>query len=455
MLTREEAKRISDKVIFFSKTKKNGARLADEAEVIITSYTRSLTRYANNAITQNVHENETTELVVRLIKSGKVARATTNKIDDTSLKNLVVATAEAIKYQKPDKKMLPLPAKQSYQARDNYSENTVSFGPHDRAEAIRLAVAECEKRGLNGSGTFSNTASSISVANSRGVFAYHQESEGEFALTALTTDSSGWARNQHKDVKQINPLAVTKIALDKALKSQNPVAQPAGKYTVILEPAAVSEFLLFMAWRGLGALSYLEDRSFLSDKLGQKVMGDNITILDNVYHPQTMGAPFDFEGMPKKEVVLIEKGIAKNVVLDRETARRLKTTTTGHALPQPNSFGPLPSNLVLQPGDSSLEEMISSCDAGILVTQFHYTNLVEPMELILTGMTRNGTFLIENGRISKGIKNMRFTESVLKAFSNVEQISRETKYQNAFFGGGFVVPALKIRNFNFSSETKF
>lgn len=455
MLMHEEAKKITDKVFSYCKIKKNGKRLVDEAEVILGNSDQSLTRYANNVITQNVHESNTTELIVRLIKGGRVARATTNKIDEASLKKLVLDTAELIRYQKQDQKILPLIRKQTYHPVDNYVEKTTSFSVHDRVEAIRIAVSECEKRGLTASGIFSNGAGVLVIANSKGVFAYHKETQSEITLTALTSDSSGWANDQHKDVTQINPLSVARTAIDKALGSQNPVALPAGHYTVIFEPAAVTNFLLFMSWRGFSALPYQEGRSFLSGKMGKQVLGSNITIVDNVYHPQSLGASFDFEGMPKKEVILIEHGIAKNVVYDRETALKAKTFSTGHALPQPNAHGPAPSNLILMPGDSSLEKMIKSTQNGILVTQLHYTNLVEPMQLILTGMTRNGTFLIENGHVTKGIKNMRFTESIVKTLSNVETISKESKYDNAFFGGGFVVPALKVRDFNFSSETKF
>jgi len=455
MLTREEAKQLTDKIFSYGRKKINGKKAADEIEVILLNYNQSLTRYANNVITQNVHESEITDLTVRLIKGGKVARAATNKLDDESLKKLISDTAELVSYQKADRKMLPLPKKQVYREVDAYVEKTGQVSPHDRTESIRMAVGECEKHGLNGSGIFSNGVSCVAIANSHGLFAYHKGSEAEFSLTALTNDSSGWAKAHHKDASHINTLAVARQAIDKALKSQNPVSLPAGHYTVILEPAAVSNFMLFMALRGLGALTFQEGRSFLSGKMCKQVMGGNISIMDNVYHPQAMGAPFDFEGMPKKEVVLIEKGIAKNVVYDRETALKAKTVTTGHGLPQPNAYGPMPTNLILGTGDSSIDEMIGSTKKGVLVTEFHYTNLVEPMQLVLTGMTRNGTFLIENGQITKGIKNMRFTESVVKALSNVEMISRESKYQNAFFGGGFVVPELKINDFNFSSETKF
>jgi predicted Zn-dependent protease len=211
-----------------------------------------------------------------------------------------------------------------------------------------------------------------------------------------------------------------------------------------------------MAVHGFGALAYQEGRSFLSGKLGKKFMGENINISDDIYHPMVRGMPFDFEGMPKKKVSLIEKGVARGVVYDRLTAKKGKTHSTGHGLPQPNSHGPLPGALILHPADSSVAEMIASTKKGLLVSEFHYTNVLDPLKLIITGMTRNGVYLIENGVITKSVKNMRFTESVLAALSNVELISRDAELQKGIFGGGgFVAPALKINNFNFSSETKF
>lgn len=455
MLSQLQIKQIADKIFSYSRAKQHGTRLADEAEMILVNYNQFLTRYANNMITQNVHESNGVELIVRLIKNGKVARATTNKTDNASLQKLVEDTAELSRHQKRDKNILSLASKQTYQPVDACVEKTAQVSPHDRVEAIRMAVGECEKYGFKASGIFSNSASVLGIANSRGLFAYHPSTEAEFTCTALTESSSGWAKEQNKDVSQINPLATARTAIDKAHRSEDPRALPAGRYTVILEPAAVTDFLLFMAFRGVGALSYQEGRSFMSGKLGKKIMGENVTIIDNTYHPQTIGIPFDFEGIPKKKVVIIDKGIARNVVYDRETARKAKTKTTGHALPQPNPYGPMPGNLILKSGDSTLEELIKSTKKGILVTKFHYTNIVEPMQLVLTGMTRDGTFLIEDGKITRGVKNMRFTESVIKAFSNVELISKDSKYQSAFFGGGFVVPALKINNFNFSSGTKF
>jgi predicted Zn-dependent protease len=231
---------------------------------------------------------------------------------------------------------------------------------------------------------------------------------------------------------------------------------PPGAYVVVLEPAAVTDILEFMAWFGFGGLGFVEGRTFMAGKLGQKVLGDNITILDDAYHSLQQGLPFDFEGLPRQRLTLVENGVAKAVVHDRVTARRAQTQTTGHALPQPSAEGPYPLDLVLSSGNSSVEEMISSTERGILVTRFHYTNLVEPMDLVLTGMTRDGTFLIEKGKVAAPLKNLRFTQSVVEALREVELISREQKTTHSDWGpGSYTAPALKIRRFNFSSGTQF
>ncbi len=451
MLTQEQAKKIARKI--FSYAKAGGGNR--QAEVFINEHTNALTRFANNVITQNVHTDQLISVTLRVIHNGKTARVSTNQLDDKSLKSLVERAFELAQHQKKDPKMLGLTTPQKYQPIDKYSEYTASLSPQDRLAAVRVAVDKCASENLLGSGTFTNSSGVFILANSKGLFAFHKGSSAQFALTVINGDATGWASDVSYDAKQIDLPAITQIAIDKAVKGSDLADIPSGRYTVILEPAATGGLLGLMAGIGFGALRYHEGRSFLSGKLGKKIMSDKITIVDDAYHSLSQGMPFDFEGVPKKKIVLIDQGVARNIVYDRETAKKAKTQSTGHALPQPNAIGPVPTNMIMQPGKNSLSEMIKSTKRGILVTQFHYTNVLEPMKLLLTGLTRNGTFLIENGNITKGVKNMRFTESVVNAFSNVEMISKDLKCQHAFFGGGFVTPALKIKDFNFSSKTGF
>ena len=195
--------------------------------------------------------------------------------------------------------------------------------------------------------------------------------------------------------------------------------------------------------------------SFVSGAAGRQVFTDAITLEDNAFHSPGEGIPFDYEGMPRKRVTLIDKGVFKGAVYDRETAARWGQECTGHALPQPNSIGPIPSNLVLAAGNDSYEDILAGTERGVLVTQFHYVNLIDPRTLLLTGMTRNGTFLIEGGRIKRPLKNLRFTESVVQALNRVDGVSRDAVLASGFFGGSVVVPAMRIRDFNFTSATAF
>jgi predicted Zn-dependent protease len=277
----------------------------------------------------------------------------------------------------------------------------------------------------------------------------------------MSDGASGYANFVSRNIEDIDVKRTSEEAAEKCLRSKNPREIEPGEYEVILEGYAVSDLLLFLGHLGFGALSVQEGRSFMSNKFGQKITGENITIWDDGLNPESFAVPFDFEGVPKKKVILIEKGIAENVVYDSYTAGKEGKNSTGHALPLPNTCGPMPLNLFLKNGEATKEEMISSTKRGLLVTRFHYTNVVEPMKTIITGMTRNGTFLIEEGKIKGPVKNLRFTESVLKALSRVSMISKETKLASEGtiygrrFATGSVVPAIKVDKFNFSGATQF
>ncbi len=448
MIEKHEIQQIAQKVIDFS--------TADETEAILMVETEALTRFANNIIHQNVAE-ESHSLLIRTIIDRKVGAAATNLFDDESLKRAVDTAINVAKLQKDDPELLPLPEKQTYRELPHpYEEVTMDFSPMDRAQTVAQIVKSCEPHGLTAAGAFSTAASSLAIANSKGVFAYQKGTDAALSLTVLGENSSGWAQVQDRNVRNIDPRKLTDIAIAKALKSKDPVEISPGEYTVVLEPAAVTDLVLFMAFLGFGAQKYQEGRSFMVGKLGTKIVGDNLTIIDNAYDPRLDGFSFDLEGMPKQKVALIENGVAKNLVYDRKTAKKDKVKTTGHALPQQfSSAGPLPLHLLVQGGDSSLEHMIASTEKGIYVTHLHYTNVVDPMKAIITGMTRDGTFLIEDGKIKCGIKNLRFTESILKAFSNVELMSKELTKCKLFGDMGILVPAMKISHFTFSSATEF
>ncbi len=447
MYNEEQIRDIGERLLKFSN--------ADETEVLIFAGESALSRFGENEITQNVAKTELS-LSVRIQHNNRVVRLSTNKTDDDSLKKLIENAMEIIAFQKEDPALIPMTDKQEYSPIANsYFEETANFSPKDRADAIKRGVDICAAKELEAAGIFKNGVSTICIMNSKGVYGYSKVTNADYSITAIKGNNAGWAEKIVKDVRDIKSEEITNIAVKKAIEGQNPADIEPGKYTVVLEPAAVTDFLSFMAYLGFGALPFLENRSYFSGKTGQKVFGDKITITDDAYDERSVGIPFDFEGMPKKRVVLIENGIFKTVVYDRKTAKIAGVESTGHSMPQPNSYGPMPMNLVLTPGTSSIDEMIESTEKGLLITHFHYTNVVNPKEMIITGMTRDGVFLIENGKVTKPVKNMRFTEAIPNMFNNVEMIGKETILHSAFFGGGFVVPGLKINNFTFTSKTEF
>jgi PmbA protein len=435
---------------------KQAMSLADGSavEVLLATQQDGLTRFGNNVVSQHI-ETGNTELVIRIQQGKRQGRASCNQFDRASLERMIKKAAQIASVQREDPALLPVPKPQKYQSLSHYVPETLAVTPDEKVERLHQAIAPCLKQKTTAAGIFSHGLQAIGVANSNGLFAYNAYTSSSFGVTVMTKDSSGWAEATHQSIASIHPDRLTAQALHKALSSRHPKSLPPGEYDVILEPAAVAELLLFMAWEGFGALPYLEGRSFVSGKMGQKVLSERVTIVDDAYHDQTIGLNFDYEGMPRRRVVLIDRGIAKAVVHDRKTAKVAGTETTGHALPQPNTSGPMPLNLMLIGGDSSVDEMIAETDRGLLITHFHYTNIIDPVTLAITGMTRDGIFLIRKGKIQYPVKNLRFTESVVKAFNQVEALGRETVYAHAFWGGGIVAPAVKIRGFNFSSATRF
>lgn len=423
-------------------------------EVLLAMQKEGLTRFGNNVVSQHI-ETGNTELVIRVQSGKRQGRASCNQFDRATLERTVKKAVQIAFVQPEDPALLPFPEPQEYRPLSHFVPATPAVTPDEKVDRIRRALEPCKKKKTTAAGIFTNEMQAVGVANSNGLVAYHAYTSAGFGVTVMAKDSSGWAEATQRNIQDVHPEQLTAVALEKALAGRNPKALPPGEYDVILEPAAVAELLLFMAWEGFGALPYLEGRSFVSGKLDQKILNEKVVIMDDVYHPQTLGLNFDYEGMPRRCVLLVDRGVAKAVVHDRKTAKEAGAESTGHALPQPNTNGPMPLNLMLAGGDASVDEMIAGTDRGLLITHFHYTNMLDPIPLMITGMTRDGVFLIQKGKIKHPVKNFRFTESVVKAFNQVVALGRETAYAHAFWGGGIVCPAAKIRGFNFSSATRF
>jgi predicted Zn-dependent protease len=297
----------------------------------------------------------------------------------------------------------------------------------------------------------------IFVANSLGMRAYHRTTVAHVMTVVMGENSSGYAAAASRDVTELDPEAVARTAVDKALRSQNPTEIEPGAYTVILEEEAVADMVRTLSSIGLGALAVQEGRSFMGGNFGKTITGDNITIWDDGHDPRGLVLPFDFEGVPKQAVTLIENGVAKAVVYDSYTAgREPGKRSTGHSRPAPNTMGPVPMNLFMAPGQATKEEMLAATERGIWVTRFHYTNPAHRLKTVLTGMTRDGTWLIEKGEIVRPLKNLRFTQSILEAFDRAEMLGSELKLIKAGWGSlATCVPAAMIREFNFTGTTEF
>ncbi len=321
------------------------------------------------------------------------------------------------------------------------------------------------KNKVTTAGIYSNSESGEGIFNSRGLASWHQQTLAEISITMLAEDSSGWQKSNSPDMRNLDPARLAETAAQKAVESVHPREIAPGKYTVILEPAAVLDIVGFMFWDFSG-VAILDQRSFLNDRIGTQLFGENINICDDVAHPLQAGSPFDGEGMRRQRVQLVERGVVKRVVYARGTAQKMKRSEyagkvgaiepTGHGFPLPNEVGEMPMNIVFGGPEKpqGVEQMIASTERGVLVTRLWYIREVDPYEKIVTGMTRDGTFLVENGKIQCGLRNFRFNQSLISMLSNVEAMSVPARAsgEESF---DMVVPTMKVREFNFTEATKF
>jgi predicted Zn-dependent protease len=425
---------------------------ADETEVHLDVTSDALTRFANNTIHQNVAEQSLT-ISVRTVLDGRTARATTNKTDEESLRRVIAASRALARSQPKNPHLLPMPGPQTYSRVQRCFEATAAATPADRARAVRNVCALADKNQQTAAGIFSTGAMQSAIANSQGLFASYTQTRAELSVTMLEKDSSGWAKANTPNVADIQPMELAARASQKAARSRAPRELAPGRYTVILEPPAVLDLVGFFFYDFAGT-SVHDQRSCLTKRMGKQVMGGNISLWDDFSHPLQLGAPFDGEGLPRQKVPLVNRGVPENLVYSRASAKRMHKNPTGHGFPLPNEWGEAPMNLVFAGGDSSVEEMVASTDRGILVTRLWYIREVDPYEKVLTGMTRDGTFLIESGRIAGGIRNFRFNQGLLEMLSNVEQLGPvvQATGEEAF---EMVVPAMKVRDFHFTEVTKF
>ncbi|MBI4494236.1 MAG: TldD/PmbA family protein [Chloroflexi bacterium] len=422
---------------------------ADQTEVLLMGQDAALTRFANSAIHQNVFERNA-ELRVRAVVGKRVGVAATNDLSEAG-RQRAAERALAIAERQPENPDFPgLPQPAPIPSVHGYAASTAGATPEQRALSVKTICDLALEQQFNASGALRTDCSEIAVANSLGVFAYDT-----FTSTSLKTvmmgpdEGSGYAERASVDMEQLDVEALAREAVDKTLRSRGPGALPAGEYPVILEEYAVAELLDYLAYVGFGALSYQEGHGFMAGRLGQRLVSERISIWDDGLDPRGTPMGFDFEGVPKQRVDLIRAGVAAGVVYDTQTAAREGRQSTGHALPAPNSFGPFPMHLFMAPGEASREAMLRSIDRGLWVTRFHYVNVVHPRQAILTGMTRDGTFLIERGELARPVRNLRFTQNALEALASTQAVGDRLLVVGGF-GGATVVPALQLGRFTFT-----
>ena len=425
---------------------------ADGVEVLFMHEWGGLTRFASSSIHQSTFR-EDTGIRVRAIAGDRIGVAASNDFSPDGARRAADSALEMANVVAPDPMFPGLAPPAQVPDTQAFDEATSSTTPHARAEAVAQLVAQSPE-GFTAAGAFETLASEVAVANSEGQFLWAPATQASISTVMTGPDhASGFAEVFARSAAEIDPAAVGARAGTKASASRAPRDLDAGRFTVVLEPSAVSTIVGFLAWIGFGGRVLAEGRSCFSGKEGQRVGAEAVTIYDDATAAGTLGLPFDFEGVPRSRVDLIRDGVFVDGVYDLRTAKQAGKATTGHALPPPNPEGPFPLNLFMEPGKATLEEMIASTERGLLVTRFHYSNIVHPVESTITGMTRDGTFWIEGGEVAYPVKNFRFTQSIIEALTNTEAIGRDTELASEFFFSASRVPALKIASFKFSGRS--
>ena len=427
---------------------------ADDVEVVVTGSRTGLTRYAGSQIIQNTVKNEV-RAYVRVAAGGRTATATTSQLDEDHMRRAVASALDAAGASPPDADFPGLPAPEEVGRAEGlfrWDEPTAGASARQRAEAVKqiLDVVKVD----NAAGVYETSGHSFSVLSSTGIDCFDAYTRSVCSCLTDTGAATGWGEASSHAMSLIDVEATARRSLDKATAGEGVSDAEPGTYEVILEPSAVATLLEYLSYAGFGAKQVLEDESFLAERAGQNVTSPLVTVADDVFHPSSIGIGFDFEGVPKKRVAVIDSGTATGPVTDLRHARKMGVDPTGHGSGS-NEFGPYASQVVMEAGDRPLDELISEVDDGLLVTRFHYVNVLERPSTLLTGMTRDGTFRIKRGEVSEPVHNFRFAQSVLDAFASGRSVGRELETVVADYGpfGSTAAPALRIEQFHFASRT--
>jgi len=425
---------------------------ASEAEALVMGEESALTRFANSEIHQNVAETSHT-VNLRFVAGRRIAVLSTGRTDPDGLRLLVQRASAIVRTceELDDWAGLPVPDGQPKPVQA-WSAGTAEATPEFRAEGVRAVIAAADDAGVVAYGSFSTGVDTIAVANSAGIRAAEQRTGSQLITVHMSpSGGNGYAETVSMDATTIDAAALGREAASKARASDNAISLPPGDYPVVLEEYAVVDITDMLGYLGFSALAVQEGRSFVEP--GKRIGSDLVTVVDDGSDPLGLPMAFDYEGLAKQRVLMVENGICRNVVYDSQTAARDGVKSTGHGLPAPNPYGPFPLNTVMSAGTTSREELIGGLNHGLLVTRFHYTNPVHPKLAIITGMTRDGTFLVEGGKIAGPVRNLRYTQSYLDALAGVSAVGSSRKTIKGFLGGA-VVPAVRIDAWTFTGATE-
>jgi predicted Zn-dependent protease len=421
-------------------------------EAIVFSSARALTRFTQNAIHQNLASDDTT-VRVRVIDAAKTGVAETNDLSPQSLQATVARALAIASFAPVDTTAAPLAHNAPVAAPAGaFDDVAATASPAYRAELVARILAPVEAASQWAAGYATTASDGITIANTQGTLVSFDGTSAAVNVKASAADSTGYAEHFASEATALDGTALGTIASTKATRGAGPVAVDPGDWTVILEPAAFGELLSYLTDH-FSAQAVDEGSSFLCDGLDRTYAHANFTLTDDYAHPLHAGIPFDYEGYPRQRVTLIDRGVARAYVTDATWAAKLARPNTGHGLPAPSAEGPRPLHVVVASGKKSIDELIAQTPRGLLISRFWYIRPVDQRKTIVTGMTRDGTFLIENGRITRGVRNMRFNQSILAALGDIE-LARE-QHRTGGYDYALVTPAAKIAAFRFSSVTAF
>lgn len=428
---------------------------ADQAEAFLTGVSSGLTRFANSTIHQNVFERDHV-INLRAVLGKKIGIASSNVLDGDALKDLAKRAVEIARSQVENPDFESLPKSPRARKVDAFFPETEACAAKRRAANVKVVIDEAAKFDFLAAGSHYTSAKELAVVNSLGTEQYHACTTAYMNTVVMSPTSSGYADLSALDIGKFDPSKVAAEAVRICAESQDPREIPEGRYDVVITSRAITELMNWLNYVGFSADSFEDGRSFMSGRIGEKLMGENVSMWDDGCDTAGAPLPFDFEGVPRERVDLIRNGVARSVVFNSVKARKQNRASTGHAVPPGEEVSAMPLNVFVAPGKNTWEEMIASLDKGLIVSRFHYVNgMLEPRRALFTGMTRDGTFYVEGGKIMYPVKNMRFTHSMLDAFSNVEMITKDVRMHLSDWWGADVLPGMKIKGFNFSGKTEF